>query len=122
MGSTPYSALDEAQRIFSLLCKEAEELGLPSSLAHIKGDVVFKSDFNRVYFPIPLKETETSSALKGLEGCVAVALADLRYGWQYREVKVDLEKATCFLFQTYIATICGLGKFDKGVQTKLKGK
>jgi hypothetical protein len=72
MGLTTYSALDEAQRMFGLLCKEAEELGLPSSLAHVKGHIVFKSDFNRVYFPIPLNETETASALKELEGCVAL--------------------------------------------------
>jgi hypothetical protein len=40
--------------MFGLLCKEAEELGLPSSLAHVKGHIVFKSDFNRVYFPFRL--------------------------------------------------------------------
>lgn len=119
-GSPSYSPVKESERIFYLLCDQAEQLGLPSNFTEIKKNVVFKSDFDRVYFPIPFKETETASALKGIEGGVASALAELKTGRRDRDIKVDLEKATSFLFQSYLATVGGLGKLDKGARAKLK--
>ena len=119
-GYPSYSPVSEAERIFHILCDQAEQLSLPSSFAEIKKNVVFKSDFDRVYFPIPFKETETASALKGIEGGVASALAELKTGQRNERVKVDMEKATSFLFQSYLATVGGLGKLDKGVKAKLK--
>jgi hypothetical protein len=116
-----YSPVQEARRIYDLLCDQAEQLGLPPNTSQIAKNVKIESNYNRVYFPIPFKETETASALKAIEGTVACALADLKYGNQDREVRVDLEKATCFLFQAYLATVDGLGKLDKGVRAKLKG-
>jgi hypothetical protein len=121
-GSLSYSPVREAERIFQLLCDQTEQLGLPSGFEEIKKNVVFKSDFDRVYFPIPFKETETASALKGIEGGVASALAGLKTGQQSEEIKVDLEKVTSFLFQSYLATVGGLGKLDDGVKAKLKGQ
>jgi hypothetical protein len=117
-----YSPVREAQRIFALLCEEASELGLPETIRDIIPNVEIVSDHDRIYFPIPFKETETASALKAVEGSVACALADLKYGPKARKVTVDLEKATCFLFQAYLATIDGLGKLDEGVKAKLKGR
>jgi hypothetical protein len=117
----PYSPVKEAERIFGLLCDQAEQLSLPSSFADLKKNVVFRTEFDRVYFPIPFRETETASALKGIEGGVASALAELKCGRRDREIKVDLEKATSFLFQSYLATVGGLGKLDEGVKGKLKG-
>ena len=116
-----YSPVKETERIFGLLCDQAEQLSLPSSFADIKKNVIFKTDLDRVYFPIPFKETETASALKGVEGAVASALAELKTGRRDREIKVDLEKATSFLFQSYLATVGGLGKQNEGVKEKLKG-
>lgn len=116
-----YSPVREAQRIFHLLCDQGDQLGLPPVIRDIAYHVKIVSDHDRVYFPIPLKETETASALKAVEGSVACALADLKYGSKPREVKVELEQATCFLFQAYLATVDGLGKLDKGVKAKLKG-
>jgi hypothetical protein len=116
-----YSPVQESRRIYDLLCDQAEQLGLPPNTSQIAKNVKIESKYNRVYFPIPFKETETASALKAIEGTVACALADLKYGNQDREVRVDLEKATCFLFQAYLATVDGLGKLDKGVRAKLKG-
>jgi hypothetical protein len=116
-----YSPVEETERIFGLLCDQAEQLSLPASFADIKKNVVFKTDSDRVYFPIPFKETETASALKGVEGGVAGALAELKTGRHIGEIKVDLEKATSFLFQSYLATIGELGKLDDGVRAKLKG-
>src|SRR5271163_1675780 len=99
MGSTPYSPTREAEQIFNRLSEQADQIGLPSTFADIKHNVVFESDFDRVCFPIPFKESETASALKGLEGAVACSLADLKCGRQDRKIKVNLEKATAFLFQ-----------------------
>lgn len=126
MGSTTdnpflYSPVKEAERIFDQLCDQVDQLGLPPRIREIKKNVKFESDFDRVYFPIPFKETETAAALKGLEGSVAAALADLKSEKKDREVKVNLEKATSFLFQAYLATVGGFGKLDKNVRSKLKG-
>jgi hypothetical protein len=116
-----YSPVLEARRIFRLLCEQADNLGLPESISAIKGKVRIESDYDRVYFPIPFKETETAAALKAVEGAVACALAQLKFGEANFVVRVDLERASCFLFQAYLATVDGLGKLDKGVKTKLKG-
>ncbi|RDW91980.1 transferase family iii protein [Coleophoma crateriformis] len=118
--ASSYSPVQETQRIFDLLCSQAEDLGLPANLHEFQKKVSFESEFNRVYFPIPLKETETASALKGVEGCVAAALAELKTGKKDRSITVNLEKATSFLFQAYLATVGGLGKLDKDVRSKLK--
>ena len=97
-----YSPVREAHRIFALLCEQASELDLPESVRDIVSSVKIVSEHDRIYFPIPFKETETAAALKAVEGSVACALADLKYGSKAREVIVDLEKATCFLFQAYL--------------------
>ena len=119
---TAYSPLQETQRIFHYLCENGDQLGLPASIQDIKDRVTFVSNYNRVYFPIPFKEMEVASALKAVEGSVACALADLKFGKREREVCVNLEKATNFLFQAYRATVDGLGKLDPKVKSKLKGR
>jgi NDP-sugar pyrophosphorylase family protein len=115
----PYSLIREAEHIFTWLCDQ--DVNLPPIVAEVKNNVIFESEFDRVYFPIPFKETETTAALKGLEGSVACALLGLKTDQNLREIKVNLEKATNFLFQAYVVTVGGLGKFDKDVKTKLKG-
>ena len=117
-----YSPVHEAQRIFHLLCKQMKRLGLPDEIQGIKGNVSIESDYDRIYFPIPFKETETAAALKAVEGAVACALAGLKYGKADYTVKVDLERATRFICQAYLASIDGLGKLDQDVKAKLKGE
>lgn len=117
-----YSPVHEAGRIFSFLCDQSERLNLPPEVAERRDAVSFYSTGNVIYFPIPFKETETIAALKGVEGSVAAAIADLRYGSQKRAVKVSLERATCFGCQAYMAKVDGLGKLDAGVRAKLKGQ
>lgn len=117
-----YSPVQESRRIFDLLCEQAHSLGLPENINEIKGSVNIDSDYDRVYFPIPFKETETAAALKAVEGLVASALAKLKDSKADYVVRVDLERATCFLFQAYLATVDGLGKLDQGVKAKLKGQ
>ncbi|RMJ22229.1 CAIB BAIF family enzyme [Aspergillus sp. HF37] len=117
-----YSPVREAGRIFSLLCDQADRFDLPPGVAGGKDGVSFYSSHDEIYFPIPFKETETLAALKGVEGSVAAAIADLRYGKsrQKRNVKVNLERATAFGCQAYMAKVDGLSKLDPGVKSKLK--
>ena len=124
MANTGYSPIREANRIFSLLCDQAERLSLPSQVVNSRDNVTFYSPHDRIYYPIPFKETETLAALKGLEGCVAAALADLRYGGTSspRDVRVSLEKATAFGCQAYMAKLDGLSKLDPAVKSRLKGE
>lgn len=118
----PYSPVDEARLIFSYLCDQAERLSLPPQIVENKDAVSFSSSHNEIYYPIPFKETETLAALKGVEGAVASAIADLRFGEQKRNVKINLEKATAFGFQAYMAKLDGLSKLDLAVKSKLKGR
>lgn len=122
-GSSPYSPVLETSRIFSALCDQSSRLNLPPEVLANKDRVSFFSSHNEIYFPIPFKETETLAALKGIEGSVAAALADLRFGpgEQPRAVQVSLESATAFGCQAYMAKIDGLSKLDPNVRSKLKG-
>jgi hypothetical protein len=62
-------------------------------------------------FPCPFKETEAVGALKAVEAGIASSIANLALGDGTRKATVDLERASAFLFSTYLATI---GGFDKG--------
>ncbi|KAJ5764228.1 hypothetical protein N7533_002909 [Penicillium manginii] len=117
-----YSPVLETSQIFSSLCEQSERLSLPSEVLANKDRVSFSTSHNEIYFPIPFKETETLAALKGIEGSVAAALADLRFGSgaQPRGVRVSLEGATAFGCQAYMAKVDGLSKLDPNVKSKLK--
>jgi hypothetical protein len=117
-----YSPKAEAQRILDLLLQLKQELQLPDGVEDKVKDFEFTTEKDQVYFPIPFKETETTAALKAVEALVASSIADLRFGKRQRHIEVNLEQTTCFLFQTYLATIDGLGKYSPGVKSKLKGK
>ncbi|KAL4874759.1 CoA-transferase family III domain-containing protein [Aspergillus karnatakaensis] len=117
-----YSPVKETGRIFSFLCDQAGHLNLPDEVVAGRDAVSFNSAHDQIYYPIPFKETETLAALKGIEGSVAAAIADLRYGsaGQRRTVKVNLERATAFGCQAYMAKVDGLSKLDPEVKKKLK--
>ncbi|KAJ5219127.1 CoA-transferase family III [Penicillium cinerascens] len=121
-SGTRYSPVLETSRIFSDLCEQSERLNLPSEVLANKDRVSFSTSHNEIYFPIPFKETETLAALKGIEGSVAAAIADLRFGQnaQPRGVQVSLEGATAFGCQAYIAKLDGLSKLDPNVKSRLK--
>ncbi|KAI0128611.1 CoA-transferase family III [Xylariales sp. AK1849] len=72
-----------------------------------------------ICFPCPLKEQDSSSALKALEGCAAAAVADLRFGQQGRNVHVDVGKVTCFLMSAYLITLDGMGKSHPKIKYRL---
>jgi hypothetical protein len=73
-------------------------------------------------FPCPFKETEATGALKAVEAGIATAIANLRYGEQPRKTTVDLERASCYLFSTYVATVGGYDKGNPKSKAFLKGK
>lgn len=121
----PYSSVKDTENIFDLLFSlyTADSISLPLEVRELKKDVRFKAHRDLPYFPTPFKETETGAALKGVEGLLAAALAHLKDGGKrnHRNVTIDLEKTTAFLFQAYLATVGGLGKLDPDVKTMLKG-
>jgi hypothetical protein len=119
-NSETYSPIREAGRIFSLLCDQSERFSLPPQVAENRDKVTFYSSHDQIYYPIPFKETETLAALKGVEGSLAAALADLRYGASSRDIRVSLEKATAFGCQAYMAKLDGLSKLDPAVKARLK--
>jgi hypothetical protein len=124
-ANTPYSSIEETKAIFELLFSlyPDDVISLPPEIRELRNNVRFKSARDSPYFPVPFKETETGAALKAIEGSLAAALADLKAGGQRsdRNVTIDLEKTTAFLFQAYLATVDGLEKLDPAVKAKLKG-
>lgn len=122
--SSSYSSIAESSRIFDLLLEVFQDSpSLPAEVKQKRADVNFMGKRDLPYFPIPFKETETSAALKAIEGSLAALLADVREGAaKGRQITVDQEKTTAFLFQAYLARVGGLGKLDKNVRQFLKGE
>lgn len=104
-----------------LLAKAHEHLPA-ESLPHIAKVNFSTANSGSPYFPSPLKQTEAISALKAVEAGVAASIADLKDGSASRSINVDLERATAFLFSTYLATVGGMDKANPKVKTLLKGQ
>ncbi|EDU39515.1 CaiB acyl-CoA transferase carnitine dehydratase [Pyrenophora tritici-repentis] len=102
-----------------LLAKAKDNLP-EESLAHIANVNFTTANTGSPYFPSPLKQTEAISALKAVEAGVASAIADLQDGQRSRNISVDLERATAFLFSTYLATVGGFDKSNPKAKTLLK--
>ncbi|KAI2482185.1 Alpha-methylacyl-CoA racemase [Pyrenophora tritici-repentis] len=102
-----------------LLAKAKDNLP-EESLAHIANVNFITANTGSPYFPSPLKQTEAISALKAVEAGVASAIADLQDGQRSRNISVDLERATAFLFSTYLATVGGFDKSNPKAKTLLK--
>lgn len=90
-------------------------------LPHISNLDFSTANTGSPYFPSPLKQTEAISALKAVEAGVAATIADLKDGPKDRHINVDLERATAFLFSTYLATVGGMDKAHPKVKSLLKG-
>jgi hypothetical protein len=91
-------------------------------LSHIKNVNFATANTGSPYFPSPLKQTEAISALKAVEAGVAASIADLLDSPQKRSINVDLERASAFLFSTYLATVDGMDKANSKVKKLLKGR
>ncbi|KAH7070520.1 CoA-transferase family III domain-containing protein [Paraphoma chrysanthemicola] len=102
-----------------LIAKAKQQLPV-ESLPHIANVEFATANTGSPYFPSPLKQTEAISALKAVEAGVASAIADLKDGTTNRSINVDLERATAFLFSTYLATVGGLDKANPKAKKLLK--
>ncbi|EUC32965.1 hypothetical protein COCCADRAFT_37161 [Bipolaris zeicola 26-R-13] len=102
-----------------LLAKAKDNLP-QESLQHITNVKFSTANTGSPYFPSPLKQTEAISALKAVEAGVASAIADLDNDQKDRHIAVDLERATAFLFSTYLTTVGGLDKSNPKVKKLLK--
>lgn len=103
-----------------LLTKAKDNLP-EESLPHIANVKFSTANTGSPYFPSPLKQTEAISALKAVEAGVASAIANLQDAQKPRGIAVDLERATAFLFSTYLATVGGFDKSDPRAKKLLKG-
>jgi hypothetical protein len=91
-------------------------------LAHLPKVHFSTANTGGPYFPSPLKQTEAISALKAVEASIATSIADLESGPKCRSINVDLERASAFLFSTYLATVEGMNKANPKVKKYLRGK
>jgi hypothetical protein len=103
-----------------LLVKAKDNLP-EESLPHIAQVEFSTANTGSPYFPSPLKQTEAISALKAVEAGVASAIAGLSDGSRARKINVDMERATAFLFSTYLATVGGFDKSNPNAKKLLKG-
>lgn len=90
-----------------------------------KVDFIAAPGSDIAYFPTPLREQEAMMAIKALEGLAAAAIANIRDGnlepesWERRQIRVDVDKTSCFLMSAYLTTIDGMGKQDVGIKDKV---
>jgi hypothetical protein len=109
-GTASYSMLEETKKAVETLLKLAK-CQIPHECQQAIRDVKFTTaNTGTPDFPCPFKETEAAGALKAVEAGIASSIADLALGPEKRKATVDLERASAFLFSTYLATIGGLDK------------
>jgi hypothetical protein len=117
-----YSVLAVAQEVLELITSK-KNLPLPDRARELAKNTKFHVPpsplSTDVVLPCPLKQLETVAALKAVEGAVANALGEQRYGF-VQTTTVDLQHATMFLYMAYLASVDGLGKLDPEVRKYLK--
>ena len=109
MSLNHYSQIEETKVIFNSLLSLLPEEFVTKNASRIK----FENGSDNLIVPCPLKQTETISALKGLEALVALKLAQERFGSSDGTCTIDLEHALLFLFSTYCSSVDGFFKTDK---------
>lgn len=106
-GDGTYSMLQECGKALDLLLQLAKDQ-LPEESRKAALTTSFQTkNSGTPYFPCPMKQTEAIAALKAVEAGVASSIANIRYGEKARQILVDLERASCFLFSTYLVTLAG---------------
>ena len=121
-SSELYNLLDGTKAALEQLLAKAKDNLPQEALPHISRIQFSTANTGSPYFPSPFKQTEAISALKAVEAGVAASIADLKDGSTPRQIDVDLERATAFLFSTYLATVGGMDKAHPKVKALLKGK
>jgi hypothetical protein len=117
-----YNLLDGTKSALEQLLAKAKDNLPQEALSHISRINFSTANTGSPYFPSPFKQTEAISALKAVEAGVAASIADVKDGSTPRKIDVDLERATAFLFSTYLATVGGMDKAHPKVKALLKGK
>lgn len=123
-NTASYSVKNGASMALEALLKKCRDQ-LPRGISERIGGVKFKSSSEKgdvVLFPCPLKQQEAVGAIKGLEGVMASALANLRPGLDSGAISVDMMKVACFISSAYITTVDGWSKSDPEVKGLLPGK
>lgn len=113
--------LGETRSALEILLKVAKNEIPPECIPIVNGVQFTSENIGTPDFPCPFKETEATGALKAVEAGVASAIAGLALGEKERSAVVDLERASCFLFSTYLATVGGFDKANPEAKTLLKG-
>jgi hypothetical protein len=112
----PYDTVAESIKIFSTLLSDPK-LGLPREITSQAAHIQIHGIGGRPTIPTPWRETEAITAIKALEACIALAIAELRFpsGKQRppASASIDADHATVSLFMSYLSTINGFGKWDK---------
>lgn len=121
-ATQPNALLSGTRTALEQLLSKAKDNLPQEALPHIANVKFSTANTGSPYFPSPLKQTEAISALKAVEAGVASAIADLHDDQKDRHIAVDLERATAFLFSTYLTTVGGLDKSNPKVRNLLKGK
>jgi hypothetical protein len=116
-----YNLLNGTKSALEQLLAKAKDNLPQEALPHIQRIHFSTANTGSPYFPSPLKQTEAITALKAVEAGVASAIADLKDGPTTRGIDIDLERATAFLFSTYLATVGGMDKANPKVKKLLKG-
>lgn len=117
-----YTLLDGTKTALEQLLAKAKDNLPEECLPHISRIHFSTANTGSPYFPSPLKQTEAITALKAVEAGVASTIADIHDGTKTRSIDVDLERATAFLFSTYLATVGGMDKANPKVKKLLKGR
>jgi hypothetical protein len=120
-GLSQYSLLDGTRSALKHLLDRSRAQLPVVCLPHIARVGFSTANTGSPYFPSPLKQTEAITALKAIEAGLAASIADLRDAPEQRKINVDLERASAFLFSTYLATVGGMNKSHPQVKKMLKG-
>lgn len=118
---TLYAVSKETQNALDALLRAAGDQIPPELITKIRQVKFTNAHTGIPDFPVPLKENEATGALKAVEAGIASAIADLALGQERRAATVNLERASCFLFSTYLATIGGFDKGNPKSKALLKG-
>ncbi|EHA46804.1 CAIB/BAIF family enzyme [Pyricularia oryzae 70-15] len=118
MTDRSYSIREEADRIFRDVLLKDTRLHLPSKVHSAASNTSFlQSTIDTPYIPVPLKFTETSSALWALAATIGSAIAKDRYNTE-QKATVNTDIASLFLFSAACARVNGKTIGDPAVAAR----
>lgn len=67
-----------------------------------------------------MKGTEAVTTLKAVEASTVVAITDLRFGMDKRDIKISIGRPIFCPFAAYLSIVNGMAKWNLNVKAKLK--